>query len=431
VVLFAGVFTITAGCAFQFGLPYLVPSLRAHGLSLAQAATLVACPSVGLLLTLVVWGVAADRWGERAVLTLGMALAVPALIGAAMASRTPSASLLLGVCLVAAGAAGACVHAASGRLILGWFGAHERGLAMGIRQTAQPLGVGLSALTLPVLGGRDPSPAFFALAGFSLLAVLVVVLAVRDPATSSADRPQAGRSPYRDARLWRLHASSALLVVPQFTVAAFGLTYLVDHLGWQPADGGRLLAVAALAGATARLVAGWWSDRVGSRVGPLRLVAVAICVAMATLTVGAAVTSGTGTARVGTPATVVAVAALLIAGVITVSPNGLAFTAVAEYAGRALAGRALGIQNTGQNAVAALTPPLIASVVAAHGYTVAFALAVLPPVLASVLVPPDRAVSAAPNDPAPADPAPADPAGSAGRARGGATGTADAGRSTG
>jgi MFS family permease len=388
VVLFAGVFAITAGCAFQFGLPYLVPSLRSGGLSLAQAATLVACPSFGLLFTLVAWGGAADRWGERAVLTLGMALAVPALAGAA-AARGP---ILLGGCLVAAGAAGASVHAASGRLILGWFGAHQRGLAMGIRQTAQPLGVGLSALTLPVLGRRDPSSAFAALAGFCLLAVLVVMLAVRDPEASGADRPDAGRSPYRQARLWQLHASSALLVLPQFTVAAFGLTYLVDHLGWQPAGGGRLLAAVALAGAVARLVAGWWSDRVGSRVGPLRLVAAAICVAMAALALGAAVTS----ASAGAVATVGALAALIVAAVVTVSPNGLAFTAVAEHAGRAWAGRALGIQNTGQNAVAAITPPLIAGVIGAHGYPVAFALAAVPPVLACALVPRDRGRAAVP-----------------------------------
>ena len=58
----------------------------------------------------------------------------------------------LGVCLALAGAAGGSVFAASGRLILGWFARHERGLAMGIRQSAQPLGVALAAVTLPTLG---------------------------------------------------------------------------------------------------------------------------------------------------------------------------------------------------------------------------------------------------------------------------------------
>ena len=44
--------------------------------------------------------------------------------------------------------------AASGRVVLGWFSARERGLAMGIRQTAQPLGVAIAAATLPVLAAH-------------------------------------------------------------------------------------------------------------------------------------------------------------------------------------------------------------------------------------------------------------------------------------
>ena len=35
----------------------------------------MACPTAGLLLTLVAWGAAADRWGERLVLGAGLALA--------------------------------------------------------------------------------------------------------------------------------------------------------------------------------------------------------------------------------------------------------------------------------------------------------------------------------------------------------------------
>jgi len=51
--LAAGTIALTAGCTFQYGLAYLIPALRAHGLSLEQAGILVACPTAGLLLTLV------------------------------------------------------------------------------------------------------------------------------------------------------------------------------------------------------------------------------------------------------------------------------------------------------------------------------------------------------------------------------------------
>jgi sugar phosphate permease len=392
-VLAAGVVAIAVGCTFQFGLPYLVPHLRAEGLSLARASLLAASPSFGLMATLVLWGAAADRWGERVVLATGLAAAVPMLAAAALLARGHAGALPLAACLALAGAGGASVHAASGRLILGWFGAHQRGLAMGIRQTAQPLGVGAAALILPVLAGRGSWTAFTVLASACAAAVVLVVVVVRDPPRPSVrtcDRPA---SPYRTPVLWRIHGASALLVLPQFTVAAFGLTYLVDAHGWSPVDGGRLLAVAQAGGAAARLLAGWWSDRVGSRTGPLRLTALASAGTLAALT--ATTVAGQGSA----------VGLLVAAAVVTVSPNGLAFTAVAEYAGASWAGRALGLQNTAQNLVAALTPPLVAALVSARGYAWAFTLAAGIPVLAAALVPhPLPRAAHGPDHPAPTAP---------------------------
>jgi len=82
-----------------------------------------------------------------------------------------------------------------------------------------------------------------------------------------------------------------------------------------------------------------------------------------------------------------AVPILFGAAVLVVSTNGLAFTAVAEQAGPAWAGRALGIQNTGQNAFAAFTPPVVAVLIGAAGYPAAFAAAGALPIVAAALVP--------------------------------------------
>jgi MFS family permease len=90
-VLVVGLFAMVAGCAYQYGLPYLIPALRADaGISLSQAATLISCPVAGLLVSLALWGVAADRWGERIVLATGLTVAGGALLAAAgvVASRT-------------------------------------------------------------------------------------------------------------------------------------------------------------------------------------------------------------------------------------------------------------------------------------------------------------------------------------------------------
>lgn len=370
-VLAIGLGAMTAGCAFQYGLPYLIPALRADGLSLSQAGALVVCPMAGLTISLIAWGVMADRWGERVVLGAGLAAAGSALLGAAAIHGV----VPLGACLVLAGVGGGSVHAASGRLILGWFSARERGLAMGVRQTAQPLGVALAAVCLPALAAGGLASPLLALAAFCLVMSLLVVLLVRDPVRPDGATEERAGSPYRTPVLWRLHVSSALLVVPQFAVATFALVYLVDDHQWDVGSAGRVLAAVQLCGALGRIGVGIWSDRAGSRLRPYRLLAVLIGTVMLLLAASAYAGS------------VAAIGALLIAAVITVSPNGLAFTAVAEYAGRSWAGRALGAQNTLQNAFAVATPPVLATVVGGAGYATAFAAVIAFPLVAAVVTP--------------------------------------------
>lgn len=377
-VLAVGLLGLVAGCAAQYGLAVLIPALREAGFSLGEASLLVTAPIPGILCTLILWGAAADRWGERRILTVGLAGA-----GAAhLAASRVDDPLLLWVLLFLAGASSASIHSASGRLILGWFGASERGLAMGIRQMGQPLGVGVSALVLPTLALGGVGDAFLALGLACLGSALLIALVVRDPVRPPRAATDGSRSPYRESYLWRIHGASALLVVPQFAIAVFAFDYLVTGLGWSIGAAGVLLAGAQLGGAASRLVAGWWSDRVGSRLGPMRLVAILIGLVMAAL------------ALLGIAGSSLGVAVLAVAAVLTTTPNGLAFTAVAERAGSAWAGRALGIQNTFQNGIATLVPAPLALIIAAgggdaFGYALAFGTVALLPVVAAALIPVD------------------------------------------
>ncbi|HEX7321508.1 MAG TPA: MFS transporter, partial [Mycobacterium sp.] len=77
------------------------------------------------------------------------------------------------------------------------------------------------------------------------------------------------------------------------------------------------------------------------------------------------------------------------ASVITVSDNGLAFTAIAEIAGPFWSGRALGTQNTSQLVAAGLTPPLFGVLIGAAGYPLAFAVCAIFPLAALPMVPAD------------------------------------------
>lgn len=119
----------TAACAFVYGIPYLADDLRKQEqLTLTQVGLLVACPTAGLVLALYLWGAAADRWGERVVIALGLGAAAGALAAAAWGAH---GMVAFGALLVLAGAAGASVYSASGRLVMGWFAARERGSRWG------------------------------------------------------------------------------------------------------------------------------------------------------------------------------------------------------------------------------------------------------------------------------------------------------------
>src|SRR3989337_1455202 len=71
-VLAVGLHGLIAGCAAQHGLAFLIPAMRSEGRSLETASLLVTAPIAGIMCTLIAWGAAADRWGERRILALGL-----------------------------------------------------------------------------------------------------------------------------------------------------------------------------------------------------------------------------------------------------------------------------------------------------------------------------------------------------------------------
>ena len=119
----------------------------------------------------VAWGWAADRWGERVVLAIGLLGAGLSLLAA---SQVTALGLLLPLLFVV-GLSSSAVNPVSGRLILGWFSTRERGVAMGIRQTGQPLGVAMAALVLPSMAQAALSPAFLFLAAGCLVSAYMIV----------------------------------------------------------------------------------------------------------------------------------------------------------------------------------------------------------------------------------------------------------------
>lgn len=373
----------TSANVFINGAAFLIPTLHTErGLDLAAAGLLSGMPSLGLVITLIAWGYIVDRVGERIVLTVGSVL----ISAAAFAAALSESLVAVGAFLLLGGMAAASSNSASGRLVVGWFPVEQRGLAMGIRQTATPLGVGLGALVIPRLAqSHGVSGALLFPAVVCAVSALVCLVAVIDPPRPPRSEAPVEHlaNPYRGSSvLWRIHAVSVLLVVPQAVVWTFTLVWLMTERGWSAGSAGVIVMVAQLLGAGGRIAAGHWSDRLGQRLRPIRTIAAAAAFSMGAL------------ALLDFLESPVAVAAMVIASVITVSDNGLAFTAIAEIAGPFWSGRALGTQNTSQHLASAAAAPLFGGLIGVAGYPAAFAVSALLPIVAIRIVPQDTEATA-------------------------------------
>ena len=374
-MLAAGTAAQTSFSAVIVGLPVLAPQLRdAHSLSLVQIGVVLDSLWIGTLLTLLLWGLLADRVGERLVLAAGLGLCGIALIAAGSAQGFESLILLVGL----AGAAGASVNAASGRAVMQWFPASERGFALGVRQTAIPLGGLISALVLPSLALRS---AFVFLAVLCFAGAVFGVAVIRErkgAADDDALEPRTIAATLRDRQLWLLCLASGFYLVAQLAVMGFLVLFLHDERGLSDAAAAGVLGGVQVVAAALRIGGGRWSDRVGSRIEPLRLVGL-----------GSAFTLAVAAALLSAPL-VVLVPAFVAAGGVAMAWNGLSFTAAAEIAGRSRAGAALGMQQSALAAAGAIVPPAFAAVVAASSWRVGFAVAAAFPVAGVQLLRPLR-----------------------------------------
>lgn len=374
-MLALGVAAQAAGTLVVSAPALLIPYLHGQGTSLTQAGLLAAAPTFGMVLTLIAWGAITDRFGERVVIAGGLVLTTLAVVGAWAAAGNP---VLLGLAFLAGGMTSASTNAASGRVVVGWFPKERRGLAMGIRQMSQPLGVTLAAVTVPQFAEAHGirSALVLPIVLCAVLAALCAIGIANPPRPARADAPaEHVANPYRaNGFLWRIHAVSILLVVPQFTLSTYGLVWLVG-LGWSTPAAGLLVGASQFVGAIGRILVGAWSDRAGSRVGPLRIVAVSAAVVMGLL------------ALVDTTHFSAAAVFLVVATSVTVADNGLAYTSVAEAAGPFWSGRALGAQNTGQFIAASAVGPGVGALVGALGFAASFSIVGVLPLLALPLVP--------------------------------------------
>jgi sugar phosphate permease len=365
-VLAAGTAAATAGSALFIVPAVIAPAIRDEfEVSLSQVGILLASLWVGTILTLLAWGLLADRLGERIVLATGLTVCG---VLAAAAGRVDDFWTFV-ILLFLASAAGASVNAASGRAVMQWFAPGERGLALGIRQTAIPAGVGIGAVVLPSLedaGGLEAAFAF--LGALCIAAALVAAIVIREaPARDAELEGDAIPWTLRDRRLWTLSVGSGLYLFGQIPLLSFAVLFLHDVHGMSAARAGAVLAVFQAGAVLTRIGAGRLSDRLGTRLRPLRWIGLASAGGLLT----------TALAADGDLALVILV--IIVAGAVSMAWNGLSLTAAAELAGRARSGAAIGFQQTTLGVIGVVVPVLFALVVERTSYRAGFALAALGP----------------------------------------------------
>jgi sugar phosphate permease len=368
-VLAAGTAAQASFSTISFAIAVLAPALRdKYDLSLTEIGVVLAAEWIGLTVALLPWGFAVDRFGERWTLSGGLVVCAGFLVAAAYAPSFGWLVTYLGL----AGIAGGSVQSGSGRAVMRWFAASERGLALGVRQTAVPIGGAIAALVLPLL--ETPQAGLLFVAGFVLAGALGGALVLRS-GTEEHLEPADVEITLRDRRLWLACWGSGLYLVAQVAMMGFVVLFLYDEHGFSTGEAAAVFAVGQGLAAVLRIAVGRWSDVVGSRVRPLRLIGLAVA---ATLGLVAVLSDAPGWALVP---------ALVVATALSMAWNGLSFTIAAELGGRR-SGAAIGFQQTVLSAIGVAAPVAFAAAVSATSWGIAFALAALFPVAGAWLLRP-------------------------------------------
>jgi sugar phosphate permease len=361
-VLGAGTVAQASFSTVSFAIAVLAPALREeYGLSLTEIGVVLAAEWVGLTFALLPWGFAVDRFGERWTLSAGLTVCAGFLTAAAYSSSFEALVLFLGL----AGIAGGSVQSGSGRAVMRWFAASERGLALGVRQTAVPIGGAIAALVLPLL--ETPRAGLLFVAGFVLAGAVLGALVLR-AGTEEHLEPADVEITLRDRRLWVACWGSGLYLVAQVAMMGFVVLFLHDEHGFSTGEAAAVFAAGQVLASALRIGVGRWSDVLGSRVGPLRLIGVVIAVSLGLVAALAETSSW------------VLVPVLAAAIGFSMAWNGLSYTIAAELGGRR-SGAAIGFQQTVLSAIGVAAPVAFAAVVSASSWAAAFGLAALFPLV--------------------------------------------------
>jgi MFS family permease len=340
----------------SFGLPAIGPQLSDdYGLSLFGLGAVVVAALLGSGIGLIPAGIAVDRFGARGTTFAGTTLGVAGLVAAAF---SPSAAPLFAALLVF-GLGSAVVPVAGAGALFAAYPPARRGWALGVRQTAVPLGGTVAAVAYPALyalGG--PTLTFLV----SAAAVAAAGLAFALVAGAEPHRREPGpRRPFR--AILAAPGLRRLLVVAACYIVVLQalLTYIVPAV--RDAGHSELTAAIAyfainVAAMVARITWGRIADRDAGSRRVRTLVEVGLVAAVGAL--------GFTLALHG-PAPLVIVVAVLF-GLGALGWNALVYVSAGERVDAALAGRSVAVAATVVFVLSGLVTPVLGALVDVAGW---------------------------------------------------------------
>ena len=357
-VLAGAVAAQAAVSVVNFGLPAVGPELRRDfELTLFELGAVLTAGLLGAGLALVAAGILVDRIGARSAMLAGSAIGAGGLVLAVVADSKEA----LAFALFVFGLGSAVVPIAGTGALFRAYPPARRGWALGVRQTAVPLGGAIAAILYPTLyavGGAQLTLAVSAAAvGVSGCWFAAVVPAERPPGA------RIGRGSF--VRILRAPGVPTLLAVAACYIVVLQalLTYLVPAV--EEAGHSELTASVAyfavnVAAMAARIAWGSVADRGGGSRRVRTLVEVGVVAAVGALVFGLALHAGS----------IAVVLAAVVFGLGALGWNALVYVSAGERVDPALAGRAVAVAATVVFVLSGIATPILGALVDAAGWDV-------------------------------------------------------------
>jgi MFS family permease len=350
---------------------------KAYGVPVYTIGYQASLIALGIIVALVFGGNLSLRWGATRVNQAGLLLVS---LGAAGLSIPSLATIVPASVSIGIGY-GAMTPSAS-HILIRFTPAHRRNVVFSFKQSGVPLGGAIAALLMPVIAVT---------AGWQwalwLVSVAALVMALtmerwrvrwdddREPATPLAANPlRAVAIIWQRRRLRLLAFAGAGIVASQICMQSYTVAMFVEELRVPLVEAGWILTVAQAGGVCGRLFWGWYAD--ARRNALLVLAWLAATLVFATL--------GVGTLAFGWPRPLV-YALFFLLGATASGWNGVFLGEVARVAPPGQVSPATGGALFFVNVGSVAAPILFATAFSSFGrYSAAFALLVLPAIIAFV-----------------------------------------------